>query len=182
MKEFCKKVCKKIRLGKSDVWLTRHLPHRPRELAYYIADWRISCDKFHRCILVHYIWFFLNIWFIPFCSRINLGSSISWDFFYFSSKWIDLSKNGWKCVVKIWKRYYIDKRFCGNSDQKLFPNAPKNVRSWETFTIKRGSKLYISNTLNTDYLLWHSKVQFNIKSQLKSWVIIFTFQVFWGEK
>ena len=164
MKGFLQSIFSRFYEKENDTWKIRRLGEeafassaKQTSLLYCrLTDFMWQIPSMH--ISTYHLKFF-NIWFILFCSRINLSNFISWDFFYFSSKWIDFSKNGCKCVVKIWKRYYIDKRFCGNSDQKLFPNAPKNVRSWETFTIKRGSQLYISNTLNTDYLLWHSKVQ-----------------------
>ena len=45
------------------------------------------------------------------------------------------------------------------------------------------SKLYIPSTLNTDYLLWHTLlIVCAVIHGFKSWVIIFTFQVFWVKK
>ena len=41
-REFCKTLWKKIILGTSDAWLTRHLAHQPSNPAYYIENWLIS--------------------------------------------------------------------------------------------------------------------------------------------
>ena len=55
-----------------------------------------------------------------------------------------------------------------------------------TTKVNIAPSLYIPSTLNTDYLLWHTQLIVCavkiIKSWFKSWVIIFTFQVFWVKK
>jgi hypothetical protein len=42
--------------------------------------------------------------------------------------------------------------------------------------------VYIPSTLNTDYLLWYTQLIVCAVKWFKSWIIIFTFQVFWMKK
>ena len=55
--------------------------------------------------------------------------------------------------------------FLGTSD-KFVEFVDFNI--WQYFA-------WMSSTLNTDYLLWHTQL---IVCAVKSWVIIFTFQVY----
>ena len=112
----------------------------------------------------------------------NLKWTLLWTQTFYYPKgglyWL-LSMN----LISVLKKYRRKIKFKSDFSSRyngymFFPHNLINFDGlWIFFAVIDFAKLYILSTLNTDYLLWHTQL-IVCAVNIKSWVIIFTFQVF----